>query len=113
MDSEITMRQTPYLPHENLDCYRLAVEVAREVRGLDFPRGDSDLRNQLLRSSASVVLNIAEGVGQDGKTRLNHYRIAQGSAAESCAALDLLPSPKRDTLQNKLRRIHLMLRKLR
>lgn len=107
------MQKTPYLPHENLDCYRLAVDVALAVRGLTVPRGESDLRNQMLRSSASVVLNIAEGVGQPGRARLNHFRIAQGSAAETCAALDLLPSEKTDHLQDKLRRIYLMLRKLR
>ncbi|MSP55613.1 MAG: four helix bundle protein [Myxococcales bacterium] len=44
--------------------------------------GGSHLRDQLQRAADSVVLNIAEGRA--------HFRIAAGSAAERCAALDLI-----------------------
>ncbi|MCB9795456.1 MAG: four helix bundle protein [Alphaproteobacteria bacterium] len=101
------------LPHEKLDCYRLAVEVALAVRRLKFPRGEAELRNQALRASSSVVLNISEGCSRQDGTRLNHFRIASGSAAEVSAALDLLDCPQRAELQTKLRRIHWMVRKLR
>jgi four helix bundle protein len=36
-----------------------------------------------------VVLNIAEGSGRWGKDRVQHYRIAAGSAAEAKSALGL------------------------
>ena len=35
------------------------------------------------------MLNLAEGSGRWGKGRIQHYRIAAGSAAEAKAALEL------------------------
>ncbi|MCB9795419.1 MAG: four helix bundle protein [Alphaproteobacteria bacterium] len=100
-------------PHETLDCYRLSVEVGRAVRGLKFPRGEADLKAQAVRAGNSVVLNIAEGCSKADGSRLNHFRIARGSAAELAAVLDLLDPPSRESLQMKLRRIGWMLVKLR
>jgi four helix bundle protein len=54
-------------------------------------RGWHALRDQLERSSLSVVLCIAEGAGrmsQQDKRRF--YEMARGSATESAAALDVL-----------------------
>jgi four helix bundle protein len=45
------------------------------------------LECQIRRASASIALNIAEGAQRSGKDRLQHYRIAAGSAAEVHAAL--------------------------
>ncbi|MSP55422.1 MAG: four helix bundle protein, partial [Myxococcales bacterium] len=64
----------------------------------------SHLRDQLQRAADSVVLNIAEGRA--------HFRIAAGSAAERCAALDLIGSPEAQAEQPKLRRVGAMLRGL-
>ena len=36
-----------YFPHEKLDCYRLARDVARWIARQSFARGDADLRKQL------------------------------------------------------------------
>ena len=52
-------------------------------------RHDRDLASQLRRAAASVVLNLAEGSGRTGRDRLQHYRIAQGSALETESALRL------------------------
>lgn len=98
--------------HENLDVYKLALEVAKGCATLRIPSGRSHLRDQLQRAADSVVLNIAEGRARGGDAGRNHYRIAAGSAAEACAALDLVGSPEAVDLQPRLRRVGAMLRGL-
>ncbi len=98
--------------HENLDAYKLALEVAKSCSALRIPAGRSHLRDQLQRAADSVVLNIAEGRARGGDAGRNHFRIAAGSAAETCAALDLIASPEALVEQPKLRRIGAMLRGL-
>ncbi len=98
--------------HENLDVYKLALEVAKACATLRLPAGRSHLRDQLQRAADSVVLNIAEGRARGGDAGRNHFRIAAGSAAESCAALDLIGSPEAVAEQPKLRRVGAMLRGL-
>jgi len=98
--------------HENLDVYKLALEVAKGCVALRIPLGRAHLRDQLNRAADSVVLNIAEGRARGGDAGRNHYRIAAGSAAEACAALDLVGSPEARAEQPKLRRIGAMLRGL-
>ncbi len=46
--------------HENLDCYKLAVEVARWFQQTSFPRGRAELKEQGQSAVDSIVLNIAE-----------------------------------------------------
>lgn len=101
-----------YFDHERLDAYKLAVEVARAVATAHFSRGDADLRDQAVRSSRSVVLNIAEGRARGGGAARHHYRIALGSAAETCAALDLAALPDAAALQERLRRVGAMLARM-
>ncbi len=101
------------LAHENLDAYRLARDVARWVRATDFARGDADLKDQALRASRSCVLNLAEGCSSLGGNRRKHFRIAMGSAAECCAALDLVVLPGAAERQDELRRVVAMLHKLK
>jgi hypothetical protein len=52
--------------HENLDVYRLALEVAREIAAWPAPRGWAALHDQAVRASSSAVLNIAEGRARGG-----------------------------------------------
>ncbi len=100
----------PYFDHEQLLAYQLARDVARWVfHDARFPPGSSSLREQAVRAAQSVALNIAEGRRQAGNARLNHYRIAAGSAAETCAALDLVVVPGAPERQQILRRIGSML----
>ena len=101
-----------HFAHETLDAYRLAVEVARWVASVRFPRGSSGLKKQALDASQSVVLNIAEGRARSGDSRQYHYNVAHGSAAETCAALDLIEVLGRADHQAKLRRIGAMLCKM-
>jgi four helix bundle protein len=95
--------------HERLDAYRLAVEVVRWLASTKFPPGNADLRDQALRASRSIALNIAEGQARGGDAGRNHCRIAAGSAAETCAVLDLVDLPGGPEQQEKLRRIGVML----
>ena len=81
----------PYLQCERLDVYRVAVKFHRSIVPLRQVRGIAELRDQLLRSSESVVLNIAEGAGRFSHAEKRHfYRIANGSAMECFGALELL-----------------------
>ncbi|MBW2257189.1 MAG: four helix bundle protein [Deltaproteobacteria bacterium] len=99
--------------HENLDVYRLAVRVAQWAAQQGIPAARRHLRDQLVRAADSVVLNIAEGCGQDpGAARRNHFRIAKGSAAETCAVLDLLDLPGAAERQHELRRVGAMLSRM-
>ncbi len=99
-----------YFDHENLLAYQLARDVARWVfHDARFPAGSASLKDQAVRAAQSVALNIAEGRSQAGNARFNHYRIAAGSAAEVCAALDLVNIEGSAVQQQKLRRVRSML----
>ena len=101
------------LNHERLDVYRLAVEVARWIAGAGFPANMRSLEDQALRASQSIVLNIAEGASRRGQAGRNHFRIALGSVAETCAVLDLTALAGAAEQQTKLRRVGSMLYRLR
>jgi len=95
-----------YFRHENLVAYELAVSVARWVRyDARFPRQEPHLKDQAQRAADSVVLNLAEGCNREGRDRLYHFRVAQGSAAECGAVFDLLDLPDAKAQQSTLRRI--------
>ena len=102
---------SPGFPHESLDCYRLAVSIARWTLAAKFPPRCGDLADQACRAATSMPLNIAEAGKGDASGR-NHYRIALGSAAELCAVLDLVELPGGAERQAELRRVGAMLRRL-
>jgi four helix bundle protein len=79
--------------HEKLDVYRVAIEyvhwaylLAERLSG-----AHRHARDQLLRASQSIPLNIAEGNGKasDGDRR-RFFEIARGSALECAATQDVL-----------------------
>jgi four helix bundle protein len=73
-----------------LDAYRCALDLYRCIVRIVacFPRGEGDLRGQMLRAGRSVPFNMGEGVGKRGKARANSYEVALGEAKELMAALD-------------------------
>lgn len=79
--------------HEQLDVYQLSLKyvawaygIARNLNGLN-----RHARDQLLRASQSVPLNIAEGNGKGtGPDRRRFFEIARGSALECAAIQDTL-----------------------
>lgn len=81
--------------HEQLDVYQLSLRyvswayaVAKGLKGLD-----RNARDQLLRASQSIPLNIAEGNGKGTNAdRRRFFEIARGSALECAAIQDCLSS---------------------
>ena len=73
----------------NFRTYQLAVQQHRQLLGLRLP---TYLKDQILRASSSIVLNLAEGSAKPTvKDQAKFYFIALGSLRETQAALDLLP----------------------
>ena len=72
---------------EDLDCYKLALQVVREAYGLAkrLPGYEKyDLACQLRRAASSVTLNIAEGYGRyHYLDSLRFFYIARGSLSET------------------------------
>ena len=81
------------LGHEKLDVYRLAIsyvawvyEIAARLEGVHRAA-----RDQWLRASQSIPLNIAEGNGKTADAdRRRYFEIARGSALECAAIQDVL-----------------------
>ena len=81
------------LGHERLDVYRLAIgyvawvcEKAATLEGVHRAA-----RDQWLRASQSIPLNIAEGNGKTADAdRRRYFEIARGSALECAAIQDVL-----------------------
>ena len=73
------------------DTYEVAKQLVVHLREQVpvIQRVDPDLADQLKRAASSVVLNLAEGQRFDNGNKLRHYKIAQGSAHEVRAALDV------------------------
>ncbi len=82
-----------HFDHEKLTVYQTSIEFVAFVSTL-LPRLQSpfsSIRDQLLRSSQSIALNIAEGNGKRSPAdRRRFFEIARGSAMESAATLDVL-----------------------
>ena len=54
-----------------------------------------EIGSQIIRSSMSVVLNIAEGSGKNSDKDFNHFlNIASGSLSETIASFDVLKDNK-------------------
>ena len=74
--------------------------------------GAAHLKDQGTRAADSVVLNTAEGYTRPGRAGNNQLRIAQASAGEALAVLDLVDLPGGSAQQQKLRRIGAMLQRM-
>ena len=106
--------------HERLDVYRAAIEyVGWAYRYCETLKGHRNAKDQLLRASQAIPLNIAEGNGKATHgDRRRYFEIARGSALECGAAQDVLQAcgamPAEDSANAKalLDRIVAMLTKL-
>ena len=79
--------------HKKLDVYRVALEYVAFVYGIahDLNGIHRFARDQLLRASQSIPLNIAEGNGKLSEPdRMRFLGIARGSALECAAIQDVL-----------------------
>ena len=77
----------------NFRTYNLSILFYKECEKLHV---SSCLRNQLMRASSSIALNLAEGNGRKQTNDRKHFfQIALGSARECKAILDLtINTPK-------------------
>lgn len=76
---------------EDLEAWKIAREIVRAVYGVSqnerFAR-DYGLKDQIRRSSVSIMSNIAEGFERDGDREFaNFLSIAKGSAGETRSLL--------------------------
>ena len=106
--------------HEKLDVYRAAIEyVGWAYRYCEGLKGHRNAKDQILRASQAIPLNIAEGNGKatDGDRR-RYFEIARGSALECGAVQDVLqvcgamPAEENAKAKALLDRIVAMLTKL-
>ena len=80
----------PLLDHERLDCFHVALEFAAMVPALTKAARPA-LRDQLERAASSIALTLAEGCARRTRRDRHHFfAIAQGSAMECAAAIDVL-----------------------
>jgi four helix bundle protein len=79
------------LDHERLEVYRVAREFVVLVTRLMKRKITSEHRDQLDRSSSSILFNIGEGAGKTSRAdKQRFYEIARGSTTEAATQLDLL-----------------------
>ena len=99
------------LGHEKLDVYRLSIDYvawvfiqAKELDGIH-----RHARDQWLRASPSIPLNIAEGNGKSTEAdRRRYFEIARGSALECAAIQDVrMVGQGLDAQQHRERKDHL------
>ncbi len=79
--------------HEKLDVYQKSLDFAHwaYVLSKKLKGADRYIRDQLIRASQSIPLNIAEGNGKRSLAdRQRFFQIACGSSLECAAILDLL-----------------------
>jgi four helix bundle protein len=70
-----------------LDVYRAARELVVRVGALKV--ADRELRSQVTRAAASVLLQLSEGLPLEGQAaRRQYFNIATGSVCEVAAAVD-------------------------
>jgi four helix bundle protein len=74
-----------------LRIYDTTIEMVRTVGGFArlVERKDPDLARQMRRASASVPLNLSEGLYSQGRNREARLYNAMGSAKETLACIDV------------------------
>ena len=97
--------------YRNTKTYKLAMEVLSRSKDnyKHWPRGNGYLVDQIRRASSSVVFNLAEGNGKQGKKeRKRFFRMAKASVCEMAAiydvahSLDLVDIAEKNIMQDKL-----------
>ena len=76
---------------QNFVAYTNAVDLVRALAPLieQLKAHSSKLADQLERAASSIVLNVAEGARRHGRDPRRFYGMANGSASEARAVLDV------------------------
>ena len=108
-------------PHEKLDAYRVALELARLSTQIaeKIPRGHRSVADHLLRAASNTVLLIAEGANRRGAgLKRQRFVESRGECGEVAAAADLVrmlgvvPTADSDELKHLAGRVSAMLTRL-
>jgi four helix bundle protein len=99
----------------HLRSFHLAVQFYQHAEGLKLPH---HLKEQLLRASSSVALNLSEGTGKlSKKDRCRFFQIALGSVRECQAIKSLAPAAFSAECSEALNRlggsVYLLIRNMR
>jgi four helix bundle protein len=82
------MNDLTLFPHQKLDIYKLARELAARVRAVRVAH--AELRDQAERASVSVFLALNEGLPHtSARQRAQYFTRAKASLCELVGALDL------------------------
>jgi four helix bundle protein len=110
------------LAHKNLDVYKIALQLVKEVYLLTrtFPKEEQFvLISQLRRAAVSVCSNIAEGSARSSKPdRKRFYEISRSSLVEVdtqfeiALILEYLQNDQMEKLQSYLESVFRMLSKM-
>lgn len=86
------MTKDLYFDHEKLKVYQKSLEIISWLDTLLYKVDKKyAVHGQLVRASASIVMNIPEGNGKyTSKDRCKYFDIAGGSAFECAGGLDIL-----------------------
>jgi four helix bundle protein len=79
--------------HERLDVYKISLQYVKWVYDIEdrLTGKHRHAKDQLLRASQSITLNIAEGNGKSSyKDRSRFFEITRGSTLECAAIQDVL-----------------------
>ena len=92
--------QNIYFHHEKLAVYQETVAFVAWLNSLlEGLLRAGEIKDQLDRASSSILLNIAEGNGKySPKDRCRSFDIANGSALECAAGLDVLVARRKLTV---------------
>ena len=108
------------MPYHQLEVFKKAYRIALEIHQmtLKFPKYEQyEIGQQVRRSSKSIAINIAEGMGKQESSRdvIHYMRIAMGSCDETrvwlefCRDLGYITQEEQFELDNRYREIGRML----
>lgn len=120
-DTRDRHREIGPFPHEKLDAYRVALEMAVAAKELaaEIPRGHRNIADHLERAADNTVLLMAEGANRRGPAlKRQRFVESRGEAGEVAAAADLVlvlelgSRTKAKRLKNLTGRVCMMLTRL-
>ena len=87
MNEQVNDRNGVRLTHHSLRVWGEALALVSLTKAAGIR--DAVVRDHAPRAPVSVALNVAEGAGRVGKTRLQHFSFARGSVVELVAAFEI------------------------